>query len=97
VALASSAIIHAAFSFVSPQNYDFDSMGKIEMLEHDMSGLDEQDYTTEFLDAAKWWIQKWGWGFTILMVLIWPLLSLPAGVFTKDLLRCLNISSTCTW
>lgn len=84
VALASSAIIHAAFSFVSPQNYDFDSMGKIEMLEHDMSGLDEQDYTTEFLDAAKWWIQKWGWGFTILMVLIWPLLSLPAGVFTKD-------------
>lgn len=84
VALASSALIHAVFSFVSPQNYDFDSMGKIEMLEHDMSGLNEQDYTTDFLDAAKRWIQKWGWGFTILMVLIWPLLSLPAGVFTKD-------------
>eukprot|EP00913_Durusdinium_trenchii_P019592 g18418.t1 len=84
VALASSALIHAAFSFMSPQNYDFESMGKIEMLEQDMSGLDEQDYTNEFLDAAKWWIQKWGWGFTIIMVLFWPLLSLPAGVFTQD-------------
>ena len=84
VALASSALIHAVFSFINPQDYDFESMGKIEMLEQDMSGLDDQDYTTEFLDSAKWWIQKWGWGFTILMVLIWPLLSLPAGVFTKD-------------
>ncbi|CAE7893046.1 DUR3, partial [Symbiodinium necroappetens] len=56
----------------------------VEMLEQDMSGLDDEDYTSDFLDAAKWWIQKWGWGFTILMVLIWPLLSLPAGVFTTD-------------
>ena len=84
VALASSAVIHAVFSLISPQNYDFESMGKIEMLEQDMSGLDEEEYTTEFLDAAKWWIQKWGWGFSILMVLVWPLLSLPAGVFTQD-------------
>ena len=59
-------------------------MGQIEMLEEDRSGLEDKDYTSEFLDAAKWWIQKWGWGFTILMVCIWPLLSLPAGVFTKD-------------
>ena len=84
VALVSSGLIHAIFSFISPQNYDFESMGKIEMLEEDMSGLDEADYTTEFLDAAKWWIQKWGYGFSVLMVLIWPLLSLPAGVFSKD-------------
>lgn len=84
VALASSGIIHAAFSFVWPQNYDFESMGKIELLEDDKSGLDEVDYTTEFLDAAKSWIQKWGWGFSIVMVIVWPLLSIPAGVFTKD-------------
>ena len=84
VALGSSALIHAGFSYARPQDYDFESMGKIEMLEEDMSGLDDQDYTSEFLDSAKWWIQKWGWGFSILMVLVWPLLSLPAGVFTKD-------------
>jgi Na+/proline symporter len=84
VALASSGIIHAVFSLIWPQNYDFESMNKIEMLEDDKSGLDEVDYTPEFLDAAKSWIQKWGWGFSIIMVLIWPLLSIPAGVFTKD-------------
>ena len=60
------------------------SMGKIEMLEQDMSGLDERDYSDEFLDSAKGWIQKWGWGFTVLMVLVWPVLSFPAGVFSKD-------------
>merc|ERR1712014_38045 len=35
VALASSALIHAAFSLAKPQNYDFESMGQIEMLEDD--------------------------------------------------------------
>jgi len=84
VALGSSALIHAVLSMASPQNYDFVSMGEIQMLEDDKSGLNEEDFTTEFLDSAKAWIQKWGWGFTILMVIVWPVLSLPAGVFTKD-------------
>merc|ERR1719359_1887551 len=59
-------------------------MNEIEMLENDQTGLAEEDYTSEFLDEAKAWIQKWGWGFTIIMVVIWPLLSIPAGVFTRD-------------
>merc|ERR1719359_1422154 len=59
-------------------------MNEIEMLENDQSGLAEEDYTVEFLDEAKAWIQKWGWGFTIIMVIVWPVLSIPAGVFTKD-------------
>merc|ERR1719359_1018209 len=59
-------------------------MNEIEMLENDQSGLAEEDYTVEFLDEAKAWIQKWGWGFTIIMVIVWPVLSTPAGVFTKD-------------
>jgi Na+/proline symporter len=84
VALGSSALIHAGFSLASPQNYDFESMGQIEMMEDDRSGLDEADYSPEFLAEAKAWIQKWGYGFTILMVIVWPLLSIPAGVFTKD-------------
>ncbi len=84
VALASSAFIHAAFSLASPQNYDFVSVGQIEMMEDDKSGLDDADFTTEFLDEAKAWIQRWGWGFNTLMVAVWPVLSLPAGVFTND-------------
>ena len=48
-----------------------------------MSGLDEQDYTPEFLDAAQSWIRKRGFAFSVLMVFIWPMLSVPAGVFGK--------------
>jgi len=84
VALLSSALIHAAFSLAAPQNYDFKSMGEIQMLEDDQRGLDEADFTDESLAEAKRWVQKWGWAFTITMVIIWPVLSIPAGVFTKD-------------
>merc|ERR1712048_194106 len=83
VALGSSALIHVVFSLASPQNYDFKSMGEIAMMEDDRRGLDGEDYSDEYLNQAKWWIQKWGWGFTILMVIVWPLLSLPAGVFSE--------------
>jgi Na+/proline symporter len=83
VALGSSALIHVVFSLASPQNYDFKSMGNIAMMEDDRRGLDGENYSEEYLSQAKRWIQKWGWGFTILMVIIWPVLSLPAGVFTE--------------
>lgn len=83
VAIASSGLIHVAFSLAKPQNYDFKSMGEIKMLENDTSGLADEDFSEEFLAEAKAWIQKWGWAFTITMVVAWPLLSLPAGVFTK--------------
>jgi Na+/proline symporter len=83
VALGSSALIHAVFSLASPQDYDFKSMGEIAMMEDDRRGWDGEDYSDKHLNQAKWWIQKWGWGFTITMVLVWPLLSLPAGVFSQ--------------
>eukprot|EP00928_Gymnodinium_smaydae_P098880 TRINITY_DN929_c0_g1_i6.p1 TRINITY_DN929_c0_g1~~TRINITY_DN929_c0_g1_i6.p1 ORF type:complete len:682 (+),score=151.36 TRINITY_DN929_c0_g1_i6:69-2114(+) len=83
MAILSSGLIHVVFSLMKPQNYDFKSMGEIKMLEDDQRGLAEEDFSDTFLDEAKAWIQKYGWGFTILMVIIWPVLSLPAGVFTK--------------
>jgi len=84
VAIVSSGLIHAAFSFMNPQKYDFESMGKIEMLDKDDIDVDPAELEDEFLNSAKNWIIKWGTGFTILMVVIWPILSTPAMVFTKD-------------
>jgi len=84
VAIGSSGLIHAICSMIKPQNYDFKTMGEIEMLEDDRRGLDPSDFTEEFLRNASRWVQKWGWGFTILMVVIWPILSIPAGVFSKE-------------
>jgi len=83
VAIVSSGLIHVVCSLVKPQNYDFKSMGEIKMLEDDQSGLDPKDYSDKFLSEAKAWVQKWGCAFTIVMVIVWPLLSVPAGVFSK--------------
>jgi len=84
VAIVSSGLIHVVLSLIWPQNYDFASMREIKMLEDDRSGLDEADYDDSVLDTAKAWVQKWGWGFTVIMVVIWPVLSIPAGVFSRD-------------
>merc|ERR1719506_1267665 len=82
-AIAASGLIHTLWSLAAPQNYDWKSMGEIKMLEDDKRGLDEQDFQEDFLMGARWWVQKWGWAFTITMVVIWPILSIPAGVFSK--------------
>merc|ERR1712118_227609 len=84
VAICSSGIIHALFSLAKPQNYDFKSMKEIAMLEDDKRGLDGADFKEEVLNEAAAWVKKWGYGFTIVMVVVWPILSIPAGVFTKD-------------
>merc|ERR1711865_903385 len=59
-------------------------MGGLQMVEEDMSGLDEEDYTPEELLEAKSRIYFWGGGLSFFLVVIWPLLSIPAGVFTQE-------------
>jgi hypothetical protein len=83
-AIVSSGLIHTLWSLASPQNYNWESMGKIEMLEDDQRGLDPEEYSDEVLNKALRWVKTYGYGFTILMAIIWPILSLPAGVFTKS-------------
>merc|ERR1719444_569497 len=36
------------------------------------------------LEASSKWIVSRGWVLTIVLVVIWPLLSIPAGKFTRD-------------
>jgi len=83
-AIVSSGLIHTLWSLAAPQNYDWESMGKIEMLEDDQRGLDPAEFSEEFLVGALKWVKKWGYGFTIVMVFIWPVLSFPAGVFSRS-------------
>merc|ERR1712072_419977 len=82
-AIVSSGLIHTVWSLASPQNYDWKSMGKIEMLEDDQRGLDPTEFSEEFLKRAMSWVKTYGYGFTFVMVIVWPILSLPAGVFTR--------------
>merc|ERR1719399_176481 len=84
MAIGSSGIIHVLFSLARPQNYDFKTMAAIGMLENDQRGLDPENFTEKALNQASSFVQKWGCGFTLVMIIIWPVLSLPAGVFTPE-------------
>lgn len=79
VSILSGGAIHAICSFLSPQNYDWGTTKKITVVEKATSDLPAEEYKEEKLLRAKAWIVKWGVGFTVVIVLLWPLLSLPAG------------------
>jgi hypothetical protein len=35
------------------------------------------------MDHAYKWILKWGGGLAFVIIILWPILALPAGVFNK--------------
>jgi len=82
-AIVASGLIHTLASLAAPQNYDWKSMGEIKMLEDDQRGLAPEEFEVEILNKALSWVKTYGYGFTFIMVIVWPVLSLPAGVFTK--------------
>lgn len=85
VAICSSGIIHFVYSTMFPQDFDFATLNdNIKLVENDMSGLSEEDQDPVELDKAYKWITMRGWVLTIVLVVIWPLLSIPAGKFTES-------------
>lgn len=86
VAILSSGLIHFVISMISPQNFDFDTLdSNIKLVEtDDTSGLTAEEKDPKMLADSKKWIVRRGWFLTIVLVIIWPLLSIPAGKFTKD-------------
>jgi hypothetical protein len=84
VAIFFSGFIHYVMSKASPQKYDWESMKTIKLIDEDLSGLGAELYDDKDLEGAFNWIMRRGWALTIIFVIIWPALSLPAGVFTKS-------------
>jgi hypothetical protein len=86
IAILSSAIIHFLYStFIDPQDYDFSELNKhITLVEQDMRGLGVEDQDPVALAEAETWIKRRGYVLTILLIFVWPILSVPAGVFTKS-------------
>jgi SSS family transporter len=85
IAILSSGFIHVTYSLIYPQDFDFETLdSNIKLVEDDTSGLDAEDKDPEMLDASYKWITTRGWILTIVLVIIWPLLSIPAGKFSQD-------------
>ncbi|CAA2992765.1 urea-proton symporter DUR3 [Olea europaea subsp. europaea] len=83
VSILTGGAVHAVCSFLSPQNYDWGTTKQITVVEKEKTELPVEEFKEEKLIRAKAWIVKWGVGFTIIIVILWPLLTLPAGQFNK--------------
>jgi urea-proton symporter len=86
IAILSSGLIHYFFSvFVDPQDYDFDQLDRnISLVENDTRGLGDEEKDPEVLDGAERWIVRRGFALAIVLVVVWPLFSVPAGIFSKS-------------
>jgi hypothetical protein len=86
IAIFSSGIIHYLYStFVDPQDYDFAELDThITLVEEDYRGLTEEEKDPVLLRRAERWITRRGYALTLFLIFLWPLLSIPAGVFTKS-------------
>ena len=86
VAILSSGTIHFIWSMLYPQTgFKFSELdANIKLVEDESSGLTDEDKDPVMLAKSKQWIVWRGWALTIVLVVIWPILSVPAGVFSKD-------------
>jgi urea-proton symporter len=86
IAILSSGFIHYVWSvFVDPQDYDFDDLDKhITLVEQDMRGLTAEEQDPVELRRAERWIKHRGYVLTFLLIIVWPVLSVPAGVFSRS-------------
>lgn len=83
VSILTGGAVHAVCSLLWPQNYNWDTTRQITVVEKEKDELPADEFKEEKLTKAKAWIIKWGVGFTIVIVILWPLLSLPAGNLIK--------------
>jgi len=84
VALGLSAIVMFLVSAMSPQNFDWKVYSeKIKLVDEVKVDVPDWEMSEEFLDSAKAWIWKWGMGSSGFLIIVWPAMCLPWGVFPK--------------
>ncbi|KAL7538121.1 hypothetical protein ACHAXR_008300 [Thalassiosira sp. AJA248-18] len=85
IAIFSSGFIHYVYSKMNPQNFDFSTLdANIHLVEQDLSGLGAEQQDKDELRRAKRWITRRGYLLTFVLIFVWPLLSIPAQVFTQS-------------
>ena len=81
-----SMFVHVGMSLAKPDNYDWQTTREIALVDDD--GAEAEEFTgedsKEAMDKASKWMVWAGWGATAVLIVIWPLLTLPAGVFSKS-------------
>lgn len=85
IAILSSGAIHYVYSvFIDPQDFDFSTLDdNIHLVEQDLRGLGDE-INKDDIRRSKRWIIRRGYLLTFILILVWPILSVPAGVFTQE-------------
>eukprot|EP00751_Fragilariopsis_kerguelensis_P006553 CAMPEP_0170807684 /NCGR_PEP_ID=MMETSP0733-20121128/32911_1 /TAXON_ID=186038 /ORGANISM="Fragilariopsis kerguelensis, Strain L26-C5" /LENGTH=705 /DNA_ID=CAMNT_0011162901 /DNA_START=124 /DNA_END=2241 /DNA_ORIENTATION=- len=85
-AILSSGAIHFLYStYVDPQDYDFDELDThITLVEDDQRGLTDDEKNPELLAKSERWIKRRGYVMTFILIFAWPILSIPARIFSKS-------------
>ncbi|PRW20754.1 urea-proton symporter DUR3-like [Chlorella sorokiniana] len=83
--ILSSLVICLVWGWLKPQNYDWKTTREIPTVEEDASAHHayEGEDSMEAMDRAKKVMMRVGWGLSFTLIILWPLLALPAGVFSK--------------
>ena len=86
IAILSSGLIHYVYSkFIDGEVFDFSTLdSNIHLVEQDLSGLGAEQQDKNELRRAKRWITRRGYLLTFALIIVWPLLSIPAQVFSKS-------------
>lgn len=82
VAIISSGVICTIISLIRPDDCDWSSTRSIALIEDDPSAELSKE-TEEELSRATKIISVWGIGTTIVLILVWPLLTLPFKTYSK--------------
>jgi len=82
VAILSSAAICIVVSLFKPDNCDWSATKAIPLLDEDPAATLSPHAEAE-IDRAMKMISAWGIGLALILVVAWPLLTLPATVFSK--------------
>lgn len=83
--IISSGVIHYFYSkYIDPQNFDFAELdARITLVEMDLRGLTDAERDPVELRRAERWVKKRGYILTFILIIAWPILSLPQKIFSQ--------------
>jgi urea-proton symporter len=82
-AILGGGLICTVVSLIKPDNCDWTSTRSIALIEEDPHASLTKE-SEEDLERAMRLICMWGFGVTILLILVWPILTLPVRAFPKS-------------
>lgn len=83
VALFFSALLCITLTYIRPADFDWAELRNIPTIEKVKDGADLSEDDQEMLNNVLMWTYRTGGVLTLVLIIMWPCLALPAQVFSK--------------